>query len=37
MDETGCSGKLPEPDVFDSVKDVAFDEMWHFVNKKRNY
>jgi hypothetical protein len=30
--------RLPEPDVSSSIQEVQFDEMWHFVNKKKkNY
>jgi len=30
--------KLPEPEIGSSIKEVSFDEMWHFVEKKKtNY
>ena len=30
--------KLPEPEICSSIKEVSFDEMWHFVEqKKTNY
>jgi transposase len=30
--------KMPEPGIDSSIKEVSFDEMWHFVNqKKENY
>jgi transposase len=30
--------RLPDPDVSASIQEVSFDEMWHFVNKKKkNY
>jgi len=29
---------LPEPEIGSSIKEVSFDEMWHFVEqKKTNY
>ena len=27
--------KLPEPEVDSSIKEVSFDEMWHFVEQKK--
>ena len=30
--------RLPDPDIESSIQEVSFDEMWHFVNKKKkNY
>jgi transposase len=30
--------KMPEPEIDLSIKEVSFDEMWHFVErKKKNY
>jgi transposase len=30
--------KMPEPEIDGSIKEVSFDEMWHFVRqKKTNY
>jgi transposase len=30
--------KMPEPEICGSIREVAFDEMWHFVEqKKTNY
>jgi len=30
--------RLPDPDIALSIQEVSFDEMWHFVNKKKkNY
>jgi transposase len=30
--------KMPEPELDSSIKEVSFDEMWHFVEqKKTNY
>lgn len=26
--------RLPEPTIDSSIKEVQFDEMWHFINKK---
>jgi transposase len=26
--------RLPEPPIDSSIKEVQFDEMWHFINKK---
>jgi transposase-like protein len=26
---------MPEPEIESSIKEVSFDEMWHFVIKKR--
>ena len=26
--------KLPEPEISDNIKEIAFDEMWHFLEKK---
>ena len=32
------SDRLPDPPVTSCIQEVSFDEMWHFVNKKkRNY
>gem|GEM_PF-307658 len=28
--------EIPEPDIGSDIKEVEFDEMWHFVNKKKN-
>ena len=28
--------KLPEPEICSSIKEVSFDEMWHFVEQKKN-
>jgi len=27
--------KLPEPEICSSIKEVSFDEMWHFVEQKK--
>ena len=27
--------KMPEPEIDSSIKEVAFDEMWHFVEQKK--
>jgi len=27
--------KMPEPDICSSIKEVSFDEMWHFVEQKK--
>jgi transposase len=27
--------KLPEPEIDSSIKEVSFDEMWHFVEQKK--
>ena len=27
--------KMPEPEIDNSIKEVAFDEMWHFVEQKK--
>jgi transposase len=27
--------RLPDPDISSSIKEVSFDEMWHFLNKKK--
>jgi len=30
--------KMPEPEIDSSIKEVSFDEMWHFIEqKKTNY
>jgi transposase len=29
------SEKLPSPEINDSIHEVEFDEMWHFINKKK--
>ena len=29
------SDKLPEPEICSSIKEVSFDEMWHFVEQKK--
>jgi transposase len=27
--------KMPEPEIDSSIKEVSFDEMWHFVEQKK--
>jgi hypothetical protein len=27
--------RLPDPDISSSIQEVSFDEMWHFLNKKK--
>ncbi|MFT4030936.1 MAG: hypothetical protein QM669_00800 [Siphonobacter sp.] len=34
MDQKGA-GSLPEPDIGDTIQEIEFDEMWHFVNEKK--
>jgi transposase-like protein len=29
------ASQLPEPEISESIVSVSFDEMWHFVNKKK--
>jgi transposase len=29
------AGKLPDPEVSDSIKEMEFDEMWHFIGSKK--
>ena len=29
------SSRLPEPEIDDSIKEIQVDEMWHFINKKK--
>lgn len=26
---------LPEPEISENIRDIEFDEMWHFVNQKK--
>ena len=27
--------KLEEPKIADNIKEIEFDEMWHFINSKK--
>ena len=27
--------KIPDPEICSSIKEVSFDEMWHFVEQKK--
>jgi hypothetical protein len=29
------AGKIPDPEIDDSIQEVSFDEMWHFVEQKK--
>jgi transposase len=29
------SNKMPDPEIDDSIKEVSFDEMWHFIEQKK--
>jgi transposase-like protein len=29
------SDRLPDPEICSSIKEVSFDEMWHFVEQKK--
>ena len=33
-----CAESLPEPTISNEIKEIEFDEMWHFIkSKKTNY